>query len=1121
MKILRVVIKNIASIADGEIDFTKAPLSDAPIFLINGPTGAGKTTILNAICLALFNEAPCFKRSSATQYESVSSNDPLNLLRRGAGRGSVTLDFVDNTGNKHTASWVAHRKYDKPDGKFQKLERVLTCHKTGETITNINIIKARIPEILGLNFDQFCRTTMLAQGEFSRFLHGKDDEKGEILEKLTGMEQYSLISKAIHQKFTSQKTICDNLQLEISAAHLLSESEIREKQEANSAIAMSLKEKETEAKTLAAAVAWLDKIKTVQKQLETCIIHLETANRNAESEQIKSTKKTISAWHATAQIRSLLADAKKLEQDLADYADVSKTHASQFRAIRAGLMHLKSELAKLERDKLTPTLNGIAEMEQQAAIFAEAGSIGVLATQIDNAIKDSNTHKNKAADFAKEIADLAAPIAKAEEQCASCKSKLDEKQKIVDTCISALEGIDSKAIIERTNALNNQKAITDKAVSAIKQYNATLSAATELAAAIKEAKDDLEKEEAAKKINDEKLALAADALAAWEKIYNTKSTLKSHIAELQQAFEEHETCPLCGSLVDRIYSESELDEDIKEAISRVNDAKKKRDDLNNAIATSKATIKLLKDSIKEKEKSLSETNKTLAKEKEAAEKAAKDCGFDAINDDTLKILGELSQELSDEHKKAQDELNVAIDKQNQKDEAVKLRDEAKTSLENAQKKCIDLHASEQKKQASKSAENAAAEMAIMQMEESLKMLNDKLGDAVQCDVHSYSQTCSEIKEKAKLWTQLCNNKSKYEKERDALNTSITNVAAAIARISAYIPDTESVTAAEMEDIENAVGTLADEAANTAGSIENLKQQLKKKNDETKAFFDSNPGITAETVALLSTYDQTQIDTLQATVDKAVSDAHQAKGALDALKKQYDEAIADKPSLCAEKEEEEIRISKDIADSAIEAEKEEKVRLETSLKENEERRKAVSDKETKLKSAKEMLAKWDVLQNMFGSADGKKFKLIAQSTVLQVLLHNANYYMTKLAPRYRLTCEPDSLAIFVIDSFNGNTRRHSTMLSGGETFAVSLALALALSDITKDRSRGGILFIDEGFGSLSADYLNSAVATLQALHSLHGGKVGIISHVESMAEQIPVQIRVKPQNSSTSTIQITE
>ncbi|MBR6348225.1 MAG: AAA family ATPase, partial [Spirochaetales bacterium] len=214
MKFKRLTINNIGSIESKTIDFTANPLDNASLFLISGPTGSGKSIILDAVCLALYGKAVRLEKVSnresyldpqfnCTADGSISLSDPRQLVRRGTTCACAELVFDGNDGREYTASWNATR------GRKQNLNTRLTasrhiksddgsvdCNKEAEC--NECIASA---SVVGLKFDEFCRTTLLAQGEFTKFLDSDTKEKANILEKVTGTEKFSRIGELINIKF--------------------------------------------------------------------------------------------------------------------------------------------------------------------------------------------------------------------------------------------------------------------------------------------------------------------------------------------------------------------------------------------------------------------------------------------------------------------------------------------------------------------------------------------------------------------------------------------------------------------------------------------------------------------------------------------------------------------------------------------------------------------------------------------------------------------------------------------------------------------------------------------------------------------------------------------------------
>ncbi|HIC78979.1 MAG TPA: nuclease sbcCD [Sulfurovum sp.] len=155
--------------------------------------------------------------------------------------------------------------------------------------------------------------------------------------------------------------------------------------------------------------------------------------------------------------------------------------------------------------------------------------------------------------------------------------------------------------------------------------------------------------------------------------------------------------------------------------------------------------------------------------------------------------------------------------------------------------------------------------------------------------------------------------------------------------------------------------------------------------------------------------------------------------------------------------------------------------------------------------------------MIGSADGNKFAKFAQGITLDQLINLANHHLTLLSTRYELqrSQEPKQLLeIEVIDSFQGDAIRPVRTLSGGESFIISLALALGLSELASQKIAIDSLFLDEGFGTLDEESLEVALNALNRLQS-SGKMVGVISHVEALKDRIPLQIKVIPNGYGTS------
>jgi len=184
----------------------------------------------------------------------------------------------------------------------------------------------------------------------------------------------------------------------------------------------------------------------------------------------------------------------------------------------------------------------------------------------------------------------------------------------------------------------------------------------------------------------------------------------------------------------------------------------------------------------------------------------------------------------------------------------------------------------------------------------------------------------------------------------------------------------------------------------------------------------------------------------------------------------------------------------------------------------ENKQKIASQQEELNACRLESERWAKLNELAGSADGAKFRRIAQGYTLDVLLSYANVQLRDLSRRYRLERVPETLALQVIDRDMCDEIRTVHSLSGGESFLVSLALALGLSSLSSNRMKVESLFIDEGFGSLDADTLRIAMDALESLRT-QGRKIGVISHVQEMTERIPVQIRVSRAGNGRSFLEV--
>lgn len=232
MKILSIRIKNLASLSDEHfIDFESAPLAHAGLIAIVGKTGAGKSTILDAMCLALFNRVPRLKDSDGKLKDvdgsELLTNSPLTVLRRGTGHGFAELCFIAQDQKRYLARWEIKRARENPNGKLQSAQRHLKCLTDGVVLADkAKAVDEKVKQITQLSFEQFTRAVLLAQSEVTAFLKARDSERGELLEYLTNSSIFAKIGELAFRKTADIAKQRKQLEEFLGHIEILSDDEI-------------------------------------------------------------------------------------------------------------------------------------------------------------------------------------------------------------------------------------------------------------------------------------------------------------------------------------------------------------------------------------------------------------------------------------------------------------------------------------------------------------------------------------------------------------------------------------------------------------------------------------------------------------------------------------------------------------------------------------------------------------------------------------------------------------------------------------------------------------------------------------------------------------------------------
>lgn len=443
MKFQKLTIHNIASIEDAVIDFEAQPLVDSEVFLITGKTGAGKSTILDAICLALYADTP---RLYSTKMQGITMDagkevkidDPCQLMRRNTIEACVVLTFIGSNGVNYEATWAVARAHKKISGSIKKKTWELKNLDTNVTLTKNAEIKNEIRVAVGLDFNQFCRTTMLAQGEFTRFLNSKDDDKAEILEKITGVDIYSKIGAKVYELTDHKKKEWEDAKRIVEGTRTLTDTEIAEKQEALSALDNQYKEFKEGGDKDVAKRDWLSKDGELNESKNNAAETLRIANEVVESDDFKHKEQAVKDWKATIDARLWMSEAQKAQRMIeSETALLSEFKAELSKLIgNFNLEEQEGQIKKLEAEVEAFQLPNLRKEFTQAKVeLVKIGSVKELVASLLKEVKRRETNlislqRQHLALEAKrqKAAEMTVPLNKAKELMDLYQSML-EKQK--------------------------------------------------------------------------------------------------------------------------------------------------------------------------------------------------------------------------------------------------------------------------------------------------------------------------------------------------------------------------------------------------------------------------------------------------------------------------------------------------------------------------------------------------------------------------------------------------------------------------------------------------------------------------------------------------------------------
>ncbi len=1074
MKILELRFKNLNSLyGEWFIDFTDPEYISNGIFALTGPTGAGKSTILDAICLALYGATPRLGKITKSTNE---------IMSRQTGDCYAEVVFEAQSG-RFRCHFSQHRARKKADGDLQppRHEIAQAEGKEDKVIeSQIRRVATVIEEKTGMDFERFTRSILLAQGGFDTFLKADAEQKSKILEQITGTEIYSEISRRVHERQRDEREKLNILQAEIAGVVILDPEQEKE-------IGQELENKQKQENELATqvtetskAIIWLTGIDGLKKEI--CSLSDETANLQTEIEAFKPDRERL-----TRAIKAAALDT--------DYATLI--------AVRKQQLTDQSSL-KTENDKL-PELETSSRKQAELLKAAEQQTRGAKED-----LKQTAPLIQKIRSLDQKLADQKKAISDGEESCKKDAAKIDsdkqlkikEQEKLTNALehlklaeeylkdhsqdewlVGGLAGIEEQlnSLISKQKEITQKERDEEKAKINLGQTIKKLESRTKLCGIRKQELEDVVKK---RKLGEDALnGLLGDRLLREyrteketllrEKAFLAKiAELKDHRAKL----EDGKPCPLCGA-EEHPFAKGNVPvpDETEKKIAVLTELIRKAEDQETANKKLEETVSAAREHLTESEK----LKAVAVAEKQAAEKSVSDL---------MNSLVTARSEFVD--------LQKAV--------SVKLQPLGVEECDSNVSSLLESLKERLKKWQDQVKKKGDIEKNISELDSELKRLNAVI-ETQGCALAEKQEALESIK-KEYVEGQVERRKLYGEKNPDDEEL----------RLNKAVIDAEQAEKKERDRHDE----LSRKLTSTKANIDSLKERIDGRDSELKK-------LESEFAASLQPAGFSD--------EKEFIDARLANEERDDLTTKAKKLDDKETDLKARQKDRENRlvseIAKEVTDKTLEElepqfkEFEEALKqlrdssagLKHKLTENTAAKERIKEKQAAIEVQKKECHRWEKLHGLIGSADGKKYRNFAQGLTFEMMVSHANRQLKKMTDRYLLIRDDEKpLELNVVDNFQAGEIRSTKNLSGGESFIVSLTLALGLSKMASRKVRVDSLFLDEGFGTLDEDALETALETLGGLQQ-DGKLIGVISHISSLKERIATEIRVLPISGGKSTI----